>query len=228
MQAFISEYGSQILEKSGQHLYISAIALVLGILVAVPAGIALTRADRMASPIINVVSALQTIPSLALLTLMLPIFGIGRTPAIIALFIYSLLPILRNTYLGMSNVNDEYRDVAKGMGMSNVQSILQVELPIALPTIMAGIHLSAIYVISWATLASYIGAGGLGDLIFSGLYNYQPDLIFAGTIPVTIIALIVDFLLTKLEQKMTPKAFILEEKQQSSQIEQEEAQRRER
>ncbi|KRN76038.1 ABC transporter permease [Weissella minor] len=228
MQAFISEYGSQILEKSGQHLYISAIALVLGILVAVPAGIALTRADKMASPIINVVSALQTIPSLALLTLMLPIFGIGRTPAIIALFIYSLLPILRNTYLGMSNVNDEYRDVAKGMGMSNVQSILQVELPIALPTIMAGIHLSAIYVISWATLASYIGAGGLGDLIFSGLYNYQPDLIFAGTIPVTIIALIVDFLLTKLEQKMTPKAFILEEKQQSSQIEQEEAQRRER
>ncbi len=228
MQAFISEYGSQILEKSGQHLYISAIALVLGILVAVPAGIALTRADKMASPIINVVSALQTIPSLALLTLMLPIFGIGRTPAIIALFIYSLLPILRNTYLGMSNVNDEYRDVAKGMGMSNVQSILQVELPIALPTIMAGIHLSAIYVISWATLASYIGAGGLGDLIFSGLYNYQPDLIFAGTISVTIIALIVDFLLTKLEQKMTPKAFILEEKQQSSQIEQEEAQRRER
>lgn len=228
MQAFISEYGSQILEKSGQHLYISAIALVLGILVAVPAGIALTRADKMASPIINVVSALQTIPSLALLTLMLPIFGIGRTPAIIALFIYSLLPILRNTYLGMSNVNDEYCDVAKGMGMSNVQSILQVELPIALPTIMAGIHLSAIYVISWATLASYIGAGGLGDLIFSGLYNYQPDLIFAGTIPVTIIALIVDFLLTKLEQKMTPKAFILEEKQQSSQIEQEEAQRRER
>ncbi|SUP52497.1 Putative osmoprotectant uptake system permease protein yehY [Weissella viridescens] len=108
----------------------------------------------------------------------------------------------------MSNVNDEYRDVARGMGMSNMQSIFMVELPIALPTIMAGIHLSAIYVISWATLASYIGAGGLGDLIFSGLYNYQPELIFAGTIPVTIIALVVDFLLSKLERIMTPKAFI--------------------
>ncbi|SUP52496.1 Putative osmoprotectant uptake system permease protein yehW [Weissella viridescens] len=92
MQAFISEYGSQILTKSGQHIYISAIALFFGIIVAVPAGIALTRANKLANPIINVVSALQTIPSLALLTLMLPIFGIGRTPAIIALFIYSYFP----------------------------------------------------------------------------------------------------------------------------------------
>ncbi|MBM7616841.1 osmoprotectant transport system permease protein [Weissella uvarum] len=228
MQAFMSEYGSEILSKSGQHLYISAIALILGIIVAVPAGIALTRADKLANPIINIVSALQTIPALALLTLMLPIFGIGRTPAIIALFIYSLLPILRNTYLGMSNVDAGYRDVAKGMGMSNLQSIMQVELPIALPTIMAGIHLSAIYVISWATLASYIGAGGLGDLIFSGLYNYQPSLIFAGTIPVTVLALLVDFLLTKLEKVFTPKAFILEEQQEQARLEQEEAQRREK
>ncbi|MHA7610870.1 glycine betaine/carnitine/choline/choline sulfate ABC transporter (permease) [Weissella viridescens] len=228
MQAFISEYGSQILTKSGQHIYISAIALFFGIIVAVPAGIALTRANKLANPIINVVSALQTIPSLALLTLMLPIFGIGRTPAIIALFIYSLLPILRNTYLGMSNVNDEYRDVARGMGMNNMQSIFMVELPIALPTIMAGIHLSAIYVISWATLASYIGAGGLGDLIFSGLYNYQPELIFAGTIPVTIIALVVDFLLSKLERIMTPKAFILQQDMADKQQAREDAERRAR
>ena len=228
MQAFISEYGSQILTKSGQHIYISAIALFFGIIVAVPAGIALTRANKLANPFINVVSALQTIPSLALLTLMLPIFGIGRTPAIIALFIYSLLPILRNTYLGMSNVNDEYRDVARGMGMSNMQSIFMVELPIALPTIMAGIHLSAIYVISWATLASYIGAGGLGDLIFSGLYNYQPELIFAGTIPVTIIALVVDFLLSKLERIMTPKAFILQQDMADKQQAREDAERRAR
>lgn len=228
MQAFISEYSSQILTKSGQHIYISAIALFFGIIVAVPAGIALTRANKLANPIINVVSALQTIPSLALLTLMLPIFGIGRTPAIIALFIYSLLPILRNTYLGMSNVNDEYRDVARGMGMSNMQSIFMVELPIALPTIMAGIHLSAIYVISWATLASYIGAGGLGDLIFSGLYNYQPELIFAGTIPVTIIALVVDFLLSKLERIMTPKAFILQQDMADKQQAREDAERRAR
>ncbi|WP_419153965.1 ABC transporter permease [Weissella viridescens] len=228
MQAFISEYGSQILTKSGQHIYISAIALFFGIIVAVPAGIALTRANKLANPIINVVSALQTIPSLALLTLMLPIFGIGRTPAIIALFIYSLLPILRNTYLGMSNVNDEYRDVARGMGMSNMQSIFMVELPIALPTIMAGIHLSAIYVISWATLASYIGAGGLGDLIFSGLYNYQPELIFAGTIPVTIIALVVGFLLSKLERIMTPKAFILQQDMADKQQAREDAERRAR
>ncbi|MFV5772176.1 ABC transporter permease, partial [Pediococcus acidilactici] len=98
---------------------------------------------------------------------------------------YSLLPILRNTYIGMKNVDWNYRDVAKGMGMTEFQSIFSVELPIAMPTIMAGIRLAAVYVIAWATLASYIGAGGLGDLIFSGLNNYQPDLILAGTIPVT-------------------------------------------
>ena len=137
---------------------------------------------------------------------MIPFLGIGRFPAIVALFIYSLLPILRNTYIGLKNVDAHYLDVAKGMGMTPVQSIIQVELPLALPTIMAGIRLGAVYVIAWASLASYIGAGGLGVLIFSGLDNYQPSLIFAGTIPVTILALLADFLLGKLEYKLTPSA----------------------
>lgn len=202
-QAFMGEYGDEILSKIGEHLYISFFALLLGIIVAVPLGIILTRHSKIAGPVINIVSALQTIPSLALLTLMIPIFGVGRTPAIVALYIYSLLPILRNTYIGMSQVSDDYTDVAKGMGMTNWQSIRSVELPLAFPTIMAGIHLSAVYVISWATLASFIGAGGLGDLIFSGLYNYQPALIFAGTIPVILLALLVDMLLTKFQEKIT-------------------------
>ena len=104
------------------------------------------------------------------------------------------------------NVDENYRDVAKGMGMTNLQSIFSVELPIAMPTIMAGIRLAAVYVIAWATLASYIGAGGLGDMIFSGLNNYQPELIFGGTIPVTILALLADVLLGLLENRLTPKA----------------------
>ncbi|TXX26832.1 ABC transporter permease subunit, partial [Escherichia coli] len=107
---------------------------------------------------------------------------------------------------GMKKVDWNYRDVAKGMGMTNFQSIISVELPLAIPTIMAGIRLSAVYVLAWATLASYIGAGGLGDLIFSGLNNYQPALIFAGTIPVTIFALLADWLLGLLENKLTPAA----------------------
>ncbi|MGM0252664.1 MULTISPECIES: ABC transporter permease [Enterococcus] len=206
MAEFFQQHGAEILSKSLEHLYISAIALVIGIAVAVPLGVLLTRFPKVATIVIGLTSALQTVPSLALLALMIPLFGVGKMPAIIALFIYSLLPILRNTYIGMKNVDWNYRDVAKGMGMTNIQSIFSVELPIAMPTIMAGIRLAAVYVIAWATLASYIGAGGLGDLIFSGLNNYQPDLIFAGTIPVTILALLADFLLGLLENRLTPIA----------------------
>ncbi|MDT2596191.1 ABC transporter permease [Enterococcus dongliensis] len=211
MQAFINDYGGQMLSKSAEHLYISGIALGLGILVAVPLGILLTRLPKIASFVIGIASVLQTVPSLALLALMIPFLGVGKFPAIIALFIYSLLPILRNTFIGMKNVDRNYRDVAKGMGMTDLQSIFTVELPIAIPTIMAGIRLAAVYVIAWATLASYIGAGGLGDMIFSGLNNFQPPLIIAGTVPVILIALITDLLLGFLEDHLTPVALRKEE-----------------
>lgn len=204
MQAFFSEYGSQLAGNLFEHILISFLALLLGSLVAIPLGVLLTRANKIADPIISIASALQTIPALALLTLMIPFFGIGQTPAIIALFIYSLLPILRNTYIGMENVDPNYVDVAKGMGMTNIQSIITVELPISVPTIMAGVRLAATYVIAWATLASYIGAGGLGVLIFSGLDNYQPELIIGGTVPAILLAIIVDYLLEKLETFLTP------------------------
>ncbi|MGX7245949.1 ABC transporter permease [Enterococcus quebecensis] len=206
MNQFLLERGNELVTKIGEHIFISGVALILGVFFAVPIGILLTRTKRTAAIVIGLTSALQTVPSLALLALMIPIFGVGKIPAIIALFIYSLLPILRNTYIGIKEVSSDYKDAAKGMGMTNVQSIFMVELPIAMPTIMAGIRLAAVYVIAWATLASYIGAGGLGDFIFSGLNNYQPDLIFAGTIPVTILALIADLLLGLLEKKLTPKA----------------------
>lgn len=206
MVHFLQERGNELITKIWEHIYISGIALLLGILVAVPLGILLTRTKRTASIVIGFASALQTVPSLALLALMIPLLGVGKLPAIIALFIYSLLPILRNTYIGIKGVSYDYKDAAKGMGMTNFQSVTMVELPIAMPTIMAGIRLAAVYVIAWATLSSYIGAGGLGDFIFSGLNNYQPDLIFAGTIPVTILALLADYLLGLLEKKLTPKA----------------------
>ena len=136
---------------------------------------------------------------------MIPLFGIGAKPAIIALFIYSLLPILRNTYLGLEDVNPSVLDAAKGMGMSQLESIRMVELPLAAPVIMAGVRLSGTYVIAWATLASYIGAGGLGDFIFNGLNLYRGDLILGGSIPVIILALVVDYLLGLLEKALTPR-----------------------
>jgi osmoprotectant transport system permease protein len=203
--AFFQEFGGQLLFKTWQHIYISAIALFLGVIVAIPLGVLLTRYKKVAGFTIGLASVLQTVPAMALLAMMIPLFGIGALPAIVALFIYSLLPILRNTYLGMENVDPTLRDAAKGMGMSNLQSILQVELRMAAPVIMAGVRLSATYVIAWTALASYIGAGGLGDFIFNGLNLYRPDLILGGSIPVIILALIVDFLLGRLELLLTPR-----------------------
>ncbi len=205
MSEFLQQYGSQMWVLIWEHLIISGIALGLGVLIAVPVGILLTRYDRAASFVIGFTSILQTIPSLALLAIMIPIIGIGRLPAIVALSVYSLLPILRNTYIGMKGVNPTLIDAGKGMGMTDLQMIQKVELPQAAPVIMAGIRLSGTYVIAWATLASYIGAGGLGDFIFNGLNNYIPALIIGGTIPVTLLALLVDWLLGLVEKKVTPR-----------------------
>lgn len=205
MSAFFAQHGSELLVKTWQQIYISAISLGLGIIVAVPLSIILMKFPRVAKVVIVIASMLQTIPALALLAIMIPFFGIGKLPAIIALFLYSLMPILRNTYVGLMGVNPDTIDSARGLGMTNMQLILKVDIPLAMPVIMAGIRLSAIYVIAWATLASYIGAGGLGDFIFNGLSLYQTDLIFGGTIPVIILALLTDYLLGKLERKLTPK-----------------------
>lgn len=205
MSAFFAQHGSELLVKTWQQIYISAISLALGIVVAVPLSIILMKFPRVAKVVIAIASMLQTIPALALLAIMIPFFGIGKLPAIIALFLYSLMPILRNTYVGLMGVSPDTIDSARGLGMTNIQLILKVDIPLAMPVIMAGIRLSAIYVIAWATLASYIGAGGLGDFIFNGLSLYQTDLIFGGTIPVIILALLTDYLLGKLERKLTPK-----------------------
>lgn len=201
---FLHQHGSELIIKTWEQIYIAGFSILLGVVVAVPLGILLTRFPKTAKYVMSISSMLQTIPSLALLALMIPIFGIGTLPSIVALFIYSLLPILRNTYIGMSKVNRNLVDAAKGMGMTTMQSIIHVEVPMAMPIIMAGIRLSTIYVISWSTLASYIGAGGLGDFIFNGLNLYNPSLIIGGTIPVTLLAILADYLLGKLEKHLTP------------------------
>lgn len=204
MQEFIASQGSEVIRLLWEHIYMSLISLGLGVIVAVPLGILLSQVPKVANVVISIVSVLQTIPTLALLALMIPFLGVGKVPAIVALFIYSLLPILRNTYLGMSNVNPDLLDAAKGMGLKRMQIIRQVQLPLAVPVIMAGIRLSTVYVIAWTTLASYIGGGGLGDMIFNGLNLFRPDLILGGTIPVTILAVIVDLAMARIEDWVTP------------------------
>ncbi|MGE6630094.1 ABC transporter permease [Bacillus sp. NPDC077027] len=202
---FLEKNGGELLTKMWEHLYISLIAVVLGIIVAVPLGVLLTRMKKGAGFVIGVVNIFQTLPSLAILAFFIPILGVGKIPAIVALFFYSVLPILRNTYAGVQGVNKNLLESGKGIGMTTWEQIRLVELPLAVPVIMAGIRISTIYLIGWTTLAAFIGGGGLGDYILIGLQLYQPEYIIAGAIPVTIMAVIIDFSLMKLENKVTPK-----------------------
>ncbi|KXG09889.1 Glycine betaine/carnitine/choline transport system permease protein OpuCB [Anoxybacillus sp. P3H1B] len=188
-----------------EHIMLSAISMAVAILVSVPLGILLTRNKRIAEPVIGVAAIIQTIPSLALLGFMLPIFGIGKLPAIIALTLYALLPILRNTYTGILGVDPALVDAGKGMGMTSWQILWMVELPLSLPVIMAGVRTATVLTIGVAALATFIGAGGLGDLIDRGLRVADKNLILAGAIPAAILAILFDLILKKIENKVTPK-----------------------
>lgn len=203
--SFLIENFSQLMLKISEHLFLSMSALALGIIFAVPLGLVVSRSKKAAGVVIGISSVLQTVPSLALLAIMVPIFGVGKFPAVLALFIYSLLPILRNTVLGMNSVNENIIDAAKGMGMKPWQIILKVQVPLSIGVIMSGIRLSAIYVVAWTSLAAYIGAGGLGEFIFNGLNNFNFPMIIAGTIPITIMALIIDGILSLIEKRLVPK-----------------------
>ncbi|HEY4537773.1 MAG TPA: ABC transporter permease [Erysipelothrix sp.] len=197
--------GLTLLNKILEHFLMSMSALALGVLFAIPLGLLVSQNKKVSNIVIAISSVLQTIPSLALLAIMVPLFGVGKLPAIIALFIYSLLPILRNTVLGMESVDKNMLDAAKGMGMTRFQVVTKVQIPLSIEVIMSGVRLSATYVIAWASLAAYIGAGGLGDFIFNGLNNFNYIMILAGTIPITIMALLTDSLLALLETNMTPR-----------------------
>ncbi|MDF0725816.1 ABC transporter permease [Cytobacillus sp. S13-E01] len=188
-----------------EHIFLAGIAMILAIAIAVPLGIILTRNKKIAESVIGVAAIIQTVPSLALLGFMLPIFGIGKGPAIIALTLYALLPILRNTYTGIIGVDPSLVDAGKGMGMTSRQILFMVELPLTLPILMAGIRTATVLTIGVAALATFIGAGGLGDLITRGLNVMDKNLILAGAIPAAILAIVFDIGLKKLENKVTPK-----------------------
>ena len=209
MIEFFNQNKQELLQKTMEHISISLLSLLLAVIVAVPLGILLTRKETLAKIVLSITSVLQTVPSLAILAMMIPIFGIGTMPAVIALFLYVLLPILNNTYLGIKQIDPNAKAAGKAMGMTSRQSLRMVELPLAIPVIMSGIRLSAVYAISWATLASYIGAGGLGDFIFNGLNLYQPELIISGAVVVTILALLTDFILAMVEKFTTAKGLVV-------------------
>ena len=205
MSEFFSNYGLELLQKTWEHFYISVIALLIGVVIAVPLGMLLARTNKLGNWILTIAGVLQTIPTLAVLALMIPLFGIGKIPAIIALSMYILLPILNNTIIGVRNIDPNAKEAAQSMGMTRLQLMSQVELPLASPLILSGIRLASVYVISWATIASYIGAGGLGDFIFNGLNLYDPLMIIVGTVAVTVLALLTDKILGLVERYTVPK-----------------------
>jgi osmoprotectant transport system permease protein len=196
---FIGQEHDKLLQQALVHSGLTFISLFIAILISLPVGIFISRKRKFAGPILGVVGILQTIPSIALLGFMIPLLGIGPKPAIVALFLYALLPIVRNTYTGILGVDASVREAAVAMGMTGSQVLRKVELPLAFPVILAGIRTATVINVGVATLAAYIAAGGLGEFIFGGIALNNSVMIMAGAIPAALLALLFDFLLSRLQ-----------------------------
>ncbi|SDN78230.1 osmoprotectant transport system permease protein [Psychrobacillus sp. OK028] len=196
---------SEVIEATSVHIQLVFFSMLIAIVLGIGLGILITRVPQLSTVVLGGAGIMQTIPSLALLGFMIPIFGIGVNTAIAALFLYSLLPIIRNTYTGIKDVNKATVEAAKGMGMTSLQVLLKVELPLAIPMIMAGVRTAAVINVGTATLAAFIGAGGLGDFIFLGITRGIDGLILLGAIPAAMLAIILEIFFTYLERWTTPE-----------------------
>jgi len=198
----INFYGRQypkLIDQIGEHLILTGLSVLLSCLISIPLGIWIARKQRWSALVLNITGILQTIPSIALLGFLIPILGIGIQPAIFALFLYSLLPIVRNVYTGITNIDPTIIESAHGMGMSPSQVLRKVEIPLALPTIFAGIRTATVINVGVATLAAYIAAGGLGEFIFGGIALNNSTMILAGALPAALLAILLDYLLGLLQ-----------------------------
>jgi osmoprotectant transport system permease protein len=197
-----------IASRAGEHISIVGVAVGLAILTGVPIGIAITQNRRAAASILYAASIIITIPSIALFGLMIPILsligqGIGYLPAVVAVLLYSQLPIIRNTYTAITNVDPALREAAHGMGLTWLQRLRQVELPIAVPVIMAGIRMAVVMNIGVTAIAAYIGAGGLGAFISRGISQTDPRQLVTGALAVSVLAVVSDFALLALQRLLT-------------------------
>lgn len=204
MSGFLSQYGGQIAALTIEHLWLTGAAMLFATGISVPVGIWLTRVQRFANPVMAVANILQTIPSLALFGLLLPLPWLGERAAriaIVALTAYALLPILRNTYAGIRGIDPAVLEVAHALGLTGTQRLFRVELPLAASFIFAGLRTATVTCVGVATIAAAVGAGGLGELIFRGVASVDNRLVLAGAIPAALLALIADALLGLLERR---------------------------
>lgn len=202
---FVINRKEEIITLFLQHIYLTIIAILIAIIVGIPLGILITKVKSLEKPISGFINIIQSVPSMALLGLLIPILGIGSVPAITMVVLYSLLPIVKNTYIGLSNIDPDILESARGMGLTTNQTLRLVQIPIALPVIMSGIRISAVTAVGLMTLAAFIGGGGLGYLVYSGIQTVNNNMILAGAIPACILALLIDYLFGKIEVLITPK-----------------------
>ena len=193
----------QIISLLGKHIYLSVFSVFIAVMIGIPLGILISREPRLSKPIIGVANVIQAVPSLALLGFLIPFIGIGSTPAIVMVVLYSLLPIVKNTFTGLTNIDSDILEAARGIGLTKSQTMRKIQLPLAFPVIMAGIRISAVTAVGLMTIAAFIGAGGLGYLVFSGIQTVDNNMILAGAIPAGILALVIDFIVGKLERKLS-------------------------
>lgn len=201
----VNERAIAILQKTIQQTYLSLGAILIATLISVPVGIFIARKERLRNYVLGFNSILQTLPSLAVLGFLLPIFGIGVKTALIALVLYAMLPIIRNTVTGILGIPPDLLEAADGIGLTKYQKIRLVEFPLAIPVIVAGIRTATAMAIGIATLAAFIGAGGLGDFIYEGLSLNNVNLILMGAIPAALLALVLDFIIGRVEYSLSYK-----------------------
>tara|TARA_R110000824_G_scaffold208405_8_gene394116 strand:- start:4735 stop:5400 length:666 start_codon:yes stop_codon:yes gene_type:complete len=199
-----------LLSRTIEHIALVGVAVGIATLTGVPIGIAITKNERVAQSVLYLASIIVTIPSIALFGIMIPVLslighGIGYVPAVIAVLLYSQLPIIRNTYTAINNVNPALREAARGIGMSPNQRLRLVEIPLAIPVIMAGVRTAVVLNIGVMAIAAYIGAGGLGTFISRGISQSDPRQLIVGAIAVSLLAIIVDYSLLYLQKRLTPK-----------------------
>ncbi len=203
--AFYARNSAEVVGLVGQHVSLVAISTAIALVIGVPLGVLLTRRPALRTPVLGLANVFQTVPSLALFGFLIPlpfIGGIGATTAIVALVVYALLPIVRNTYEGIAGVDPAVREAARGMGMTDWQLLTQVELPLGLGVMLAGVRIATVVSVGTATIAAAIGAGGLGVYIFRGVATVDNTLILAGALPAALMAIAADGLLGLAERRL--------------------------
>lgn len=205
MSAFFDVYGEMLVKAILVHLKYVGISVAAGLVLGVLLGVLLSQVPKLSSVIMPVISIFQTIPGIVFIGVLFLYLGMKPITVIVALSVYAMFPVLKNTYTGILEVSPGLKEAAKGCGMNSFQSLFRVELPLAMPHVIAGLRLATIYTVSWAVLAAMIGLGGLGDFIYQGVSSYNNTLIIAGAIPAAVIAVILGALIDKLQQKVTPR-----------------------